>query len=115
MTSIETLENFIKEFLLTNVVFFLDNKKVKSGRLVLFTVRDFFCVFTLHDEIKNKKTIYEVPYPFGARLANNSLEFDYTVSTFCEKCNGIQSLAANITPKKTSKLFNKKLVITSHI
>jgi hypothetical protein len=115
MTTIEILEGQIKNFLLTSVVFSLENKKIKSGKLILFSVRDFFCIFTLFDEIKNKKTIYEIPYPFGTRVVDNSLELDYTTDTFGEKCNGIEDMLIKFRPKKASKLYDKKLVITSII
>lgn len=111
MTSVEDIENSIKKFLLTDINFFLDEKKLKSGKLILFTVRDFFCIFTLHDNNKNKKIIYEVPYPFNLNSSDDSLEFDYTINSFCEKCLDIQNSIKQLSFKKTSKLFDKKLVI----
>lgn len=111
MTSIEDIENSIKPFLLTDVNFFIEDKKLKSGKLILFSVRDFFCVFTLHDSCKNKKVIYEVPYPFNLNTSADSLEFDYTLDSFCEKCLDIKNSIKGLSFKKTSKLFDKKLVI----
>ena len=115
MTSVEEIENYIKPLLLTNISFFLEGKKLKTGKLVLFTVRDFFCVFTLHDNIKNKKVIYEIPYPFRLANVDGGLEFNYCLDVFCEKNLNIYDVLKNICPKKTSKLFNKKLVIHSQI
>jgi hypothetical protein len=114
MTSIDEIENCIKPFLLSSINFVLDGKKVKSGKLILFTVRDFFCIFTLHDSTKNKKVIYEIPYPFSLHTTANTLTFDYTVSSFCEKSTGIQNIVKNLNFKKTSKLFDKKLVIQQY-
>jgi len=113
MTSIDEIENNVKPFLLTDISFFLDGKKLKSGKLILFTIRDFFCVFTLHDSNKNKKIVYEVPYLFSLHTVNKTLEFDYTIDTFCEKCIDIQSSVKALSFKKTSKFFNKRLVIQS--
>ncbi len=113
MTSVEEIETHIKPFLLTTVTFTLDGKKLKTGKLMLFTVRDFFCIFTLIDTIKNKKVLYEVPYPFNVHPFEQKLEFDYTVDSFCEKCLDIKNIITTLYPPKTSKLFNKKLVLTS--
>lgn len=115
MTSVEEIEEQIKPFLLTNITFFIEGKRVKTGKLILFSVRDFFCIFTLHDTVKNKKTVYEVPYPFSIFKKPNTLEFDYTVDAFTEKCIDIKNIIKKIIPKKTSKLFNKKLIVYSHI
>lgn len=113
MTSIEEIEENIKHLLLTDVNFILEGKKLKTGKLILFAVRDFFCIFTLFDNIKNKKTIYEIPYPFSFRTNSHGVEFDYTVDAFCEKCTGIHDKVKTIPPKKTSKFFNKKLIVSS--
>lgn len=116
MTSIEEIEDIIKPLLLTNLTFVLENKKIKTGKLMLFTVRDFFCVFTFFDEIKNKKTIYEIPYPFAVYRDNDKTIFDYTLPTFCEKgVNIAQQLAQIKLPKKPAKLYNKKIFVYSHL
>jgi len=115
MTSVEEIENFIKPLLLTNISFILDGKKIKTGKLMLFTVRDFFCVFTLNDMNKNKKVIYEIPYPFSLKQLKEGIEFSYTLESFCEKNTAIYSSVKKLCEKKTSKLFNKKLVIHSQI
>jgi|LakMenE18May11ns_1017448.scaffolds.fasta_scaffold9739501_2 hypothetical protein len=114
MTSIDEIENHIKPFLLSSVNFLLDGKKIKSGKLILFSVRDFFCIFTLQDAIKNKKVIYEIPYPFSLHSSPKSLIFDYTVDSFCEKSTGIHNIIKDLNFKKTSKLFDKKLVIQQY-
>jgi len=113
MTSPEEIEEYIKPLLLTNVDFILDDKRIKSGKFMLFTVRDFFCIFTFHDIVKNKKVIYELPYPFNIYKTKGGIVFDYTVSTFCEKNVDISTIVNNIVPKKVSKFFNKKMFVIS--
>lgn len=114
MTSPEEIENIIKPLLLRHVDFLLDNKKIKSGKFILFTVRDFFCIFTFFDTHKNKKVIYEIPYPFSIQTTDNGVVFDYSVSAFCEKNMDIELNVAKTVGKKTSKLYNKKLFVNAH-
>jgi hypothetical protein len=111
MTTVEEIENSIKKYLLTDIVFLLEQKKLKQGKLLLFSVRDFYCIFTLLDTQKNKKIIYEIPYPFNLNTTKNSIEFNYTIESFAEKCKDIDIYVTAYGGKKTSKLFNKKLVI----
>jgi hypothetical protein len=113
MTSIEEIEQIIKPFLLTEVTFYLEDKKIKAGKLILFSIRDFFCIFTLADSVKNKRIIYEIPYPFSITSEDSKMIFDYTEETFCENNKEIQRVFKTLLPKKQSKLFNKKLVVSS--
>ena len=112
MTSVEDIEELIKNFLLTDITFSLEGKKIKSGKLILFSIRDFFCVFTFQDLVKNKRVIYEIPYPFSITYKGNELIFDYTLTTFSEKSIDITNKIKNIQYTKVSKLFNKKLIVS---
>jgi hypothetical protein len=111
MTSPEEIEDIIKPLLLTHVDFLLESKKIKSGKFILFSVRDFFCVFTFFDTHKNKKVIYEIPYPFNVTKVEKGIIFDYTVDAFCEKNLDINTHVVKFISKKSSKLFNKKLFV----
>jgi hypothetical protein len=114
MTSIEQIEMGVNKLLQSNIIFALENKIVKKGKLILFCVKDFFCVFTLICEEKNnKKIIYEIPYPFALNALNNKVIFDYTVNTFCEKNKQVVDIIRTLGIEKTSKLFNKRLSITA--
>lgn len=113
MTSIENIEQAIKPFLLTNVEFSIDNKVIKQGKLQLFCIKDFFCIFTLLSiDRGGKKTLYELPYPFSIKTTCNSLEFDYTIDSFCLSSQQVREQTSKIKTTKTSKLFNKKVVVT---
>jgi len=113
MTSIEEIEQIIKPFLLTQVNFTVDDKTVKQGTLQLFCIKDFFCVFTLLSiEKSNKKTIYELPYPFHITASDKNLEFDYTLDSFCLSSAGIREQVNKVKLSKTSKFFNKKVIVS---
>ena len=111
MTSIEEIEQIIKPFLLLKVTFTIDNKTIKQGKLQLFCIKDFFCTFTLLGlEKENKKTIYELPYPFSIKQHSNSIEFDYTLDAFSLSNVAIKELVNKVKLNKTSKFFNKKVI-----
>lgn len=112
MTSLEEIEQHIKPFLLSDITFSLEGKKIKSGKLILFSARDFFCIFTFLDHTKNKKVVYEIPYPFGLERGENKLIFNYTLETFCEKSIDFRNKVQSFQFKKVSKFFNKKLIVS---
>ena len=114
MTSTEQIENIISNFLQKRVTFSLETKTLKKGKLILFCIKDFFCVFTLLCEEKNnKKIVYEIPYPFCISTQPNKLIFDYTLKGFCQNNPTLETKLKTIVPEKPSKIFNKKITITA--
>lgn len=113
MTSVNEIERAINGMLQTNVVFALESKILKRGKLILFCIKDFFCVFTLISEEKNKKIVYEIPYPFSFNEHPKKIIFDYTLNTFCRNNNNLDFLVKKINYGKPSKFFNKKITISS--
>ena len=115
MTPVEHIEQLIKPLLLRDISFTVDNKTLKSGKLILFSVKDFFCIFTLTTPDRgNKRYIYEVPYPFTTNTTVSSLEFDYTIDSFCLHNDNIISATKSIAVNRASKLFNKKMVVIAN-
>jgi len=114
MTSPLEIEKIITGFLQKTVTFSIETKILKKGRLILFCIKDFFCIFTLLcEEKKNKKIVYEVPYPFDLYTGQNGkIIFDYSVNTFCKTNKELQKLVNQLPIKKTAKLYNKKMAIT---
>jgi len=113
MTSIEEIESGVNKLLQCNVTFAIESKVVKKGKLILFCIKDFFCVFTLMCEEKNnKKIVYEIPYPFMFNAVPNKAVFDYTINTFCKTNKNILNYIKALNLEKTSKLYNKRLTIT---
>ena len=113
MTSIYEIEAAISKVLQNNVTFTLENKIVKKGKLILFCIKDFFCVFTLVcSDRGNKKIIYEIPYPFAMNVTRERIVFDYTVLSFCKNNKTIDSLMRKLNICKPSKYYNKRLTIT---
>jgi len=115
MTSIDEIEHLIEPFLLTPITFTIDEKVIKQGKLQLFCIKDFFCVFTLLSlEKNNKKTVYEIPYPFNIKTLNDGrLELDYTLESFYLSNSRVRELVNKLKLSKTSKFFNKKIVVTA--
>jgi hypothetical protein len=115
MTSITEIEQSIKPFLLKDLTFTVDNKVLKNGKLILFCIKDFFCVFTLTTSDRgSKRYIYEIPYPFTLNKTVSSLEFDYTLNGFCLDNLKIADSIKKVNVNRTSKIFNKKVIVIAN-
>lgn len=113
MISIDEIEQNIKPVLLSGITFTVDNKVLKRGKLVLFSVKDFFCTFTLTNADDGKKIIYEIPYPFSTNTTVSSIEFDYTIDSFCLGNDRIKAAVNKLDIPRLSKFYNKKVVVIS--
>ena len=112
MTSREHIESLLSKCLLANIRISSETKTLKEGRLLLFCVKDFFCIFTLVSLTNPaKKFIYELPYPFDIANIDNRIVLDYTVKTFCMYNKNIDTHLTKIKTQKASKFYNKKLYI----
>lgn len=110
MTSPEIIEKNLEKFLQKQVVFALDTKILKKGKLILFCIKDFFCIFTLICEEKNnKKIMYEIPYPFELVKTPTKLMFDYTITSFTKGRSDLLAAFKKINIGKPSKLLNRKI------
>lgn len=101
---VERIEQAVNLFLQRKIVFTINNKPVKSGKLMLFAVKDFYLVFTIL--VQNTKKIFEVPYPFGVELKENKLLLLYNLNLLHHKNTDIENNMKLLYPKKPTKYFN---------
>jgi hypothetical protein len=101
---VERLEKTINNFLQQKISFSINGKSVKTGRLILFCIKDFYLVFTIM--VNQSKKIFEVPYPYNFSTDNKKIIFDYTLDSLCNRENKVMEYAKFLVPKKTNKYFN---------
>lgn len=85
ITEEKFLPFFQKEISIT-----LDNKVLRQGKLLLFSIKDFYLHFTLYSKKLTKN--FELPYPFSAYTdsgESNILVLDYKVKSFTRDLNDI--------------------------
>jgi len=115
MTNTNKIITTINKHLQKNVDFVVENKTIKSGRILLFSVKDFFCSFLLLHEGKKKRFLYEIPYPYHFIDNGDEIVFDYTVTTFVNNNSSIKDDLIKFRNKKPSKLFNKKIKLKVYV
>jgi hypothetical protein len=103
------LERALNYFLQRDIIFTVDNKCVKRGKLILCSIKDFYITFYLKHNDDQKR--YELPYPFAIESKNKELVFDYQLSTMA--CNNVDLLfkLQSLNKKKNSKIYDNKIVI----
>jgi len=78
--SLEKVTNFLKPFLLQDIVIRTDKKILKRGKLKIFQIKQYYINLTLefNDSVKS----YEIPYPFKMHHEENVAVLNYQLSSF---------------------------------
>ena len=104
--------DIMKDFLLKSVIFSINDKTVRRGRLMLFHQTDYYVRFTIQTS-KNINKTYEVPYPYKIYNRKHQIDFSYLVSDFCRDNNKKIDYLTSVTPTTgTNKIHDRSLTIT---
>tara|TARA_R100001594_G_C3925298_1_gene236761 strand:- start:110 stop:460 length:351 start_codon:yes stop_codon:yes gene_type:complete len=78
--SLEKVTEFLKPFLLQDIVIKTDKKILKRGKLKIFQVKQYYINLTLeyNDAIKS----YEIPYPYRVDNVDSMAILNYQLSSF---------------------------------
>lgn len=108
---IDTLQ-CIKDILLKQVVFTIDEKTVRRGKIMLFSSNDYYVKFVLQTN-KNIIKNYEIPYPYRVLTGNNFVRFSYQLSDLCkDNLDKVQFVTIHTPVENNNKLHDKRLTIT---
>lgn len=103
---VEKLEKSINTFLQQRISFSVNGKSIKTGRLILFCIKDFYMIFTI--VVNQTKKVFEVPYPYSFHVKENKIIFDYSINNLCNEEKKVLDYAKLLVPKKPSKYYNTK-------
>jgi|TARA_R110002020_G_scaffold292530_2_gene507939 hypothetical protein len=105
--SLEKATDFLKPFLLRDIIIKTDKKILKRGKLKIFQVKQYYINLTLeyNDAVKS----YEIPYPFKVQSNQEGAILNYQLSSFIPKkqMNSIKFLDSS----SKSKLYNNLVYI----
>lgn len=105
----ENVENKLKDLLLKDLEFKINNKIIRRGKLRVFNTKQFFIKLNL---IQNdNERIYELPYPYDMKDINGNLTFDYCLSSVCPPTEEVYYKIMTCDKSKASRLHNQYLEI----
>ena len=109
------LENLFKSFLQKKLLFEIDNKIIKTGKLLLFSQK-YFYISLLLTTTKKKQEKLDIPIPFNIKSIENNKQFllDYKINALAQNNpQALQLLEEKINNNfnTKNKFFNKTLSI----
>jgi hypothetical protein len=99
------IEEQFKYFLQRHIIFSIDGKIIKEGKLMLFNKKDYYLILYIKNNNQEQKK-YEIPYPFSSRMDNNRLVLDYKLESISNKDVELYYRLASLNQTTNSKFFN---------
>lgn len=97
----------LERFLQQDVMFNVDHKTVRKGRLLLYNLDNYHVKFTILTN-KNLTKNYEIPYPFKLIDEDTCLRFSYKVTDLCNDNSKKVQFVESIT-RETNKLYDRTI------
>ena len=81
--SLERVSDFLKPFLLKDIIIRTNKKGLKKGKFKIFQIKQYYINFTL--EINGVNKNYEIPYPYSLQNEDDIGVLNYHLSSFIPK------------------------------
>ena len=105
--SLEKVTDFLKPFLLQDIIIRTDKKVLKRGKLKIFQVKQYYINLTL--EFNNSIKSYEIPYPYKMHHDNEKGVLNYHLSSFIPKTQ--MTMVKFLDSSSKSKLYDSLVYI----
>ena len=105
-------EKTLNYLLQRDVTFILNNKVYKKGKILLYTLNDFYLYFVLKTDFQQNKN-FEVPVPFDIRRDGSNVIFDYTFDTLSKGNSELFYRLRSATKEKNAKLYNTTMQLVT--
>jgi hypothetical protein len=103
-------ESDLNYFLQRNIVFVLENKIIKEGKLFLYNEKDYYLIFYMRSGNNDQKK-FEIPYPFSVERKNNYLILDYSLSAISGGDSELYYRLVSLNQNSNSRFYNNKIIV----
>jgi hypothetical protein len=111
--SLEHYNKILQNFLQSKVIFKCDNKVLKTGKLKLFNVKQYFIKFYIETD-KGENKVLELPYPFLIEYADTGIcTLNYKVSSLCNNTQPVLGKLKTCKTNSSHKIYDNVVSIIS--
>jgi hypothetical protein len=110
--NIELYSKTLQDFLQSRVLIKCDNKILKTGKLTLFNIKQYFIRFHIENDKKINK-VFELPYPFLIDVDDNGrCTFNYRLSSLCNNHALTVSSLRGFKQSNSHRIYDNIVTIT---
>lgn len=107
------LESIFSSLLQRDLIFSIDGKSIKRGKLILYSIKDFTITFFLQCGDEQKR--YELPYPFAVTREKTEISLDYRLQTLAHNNDTVLIKMRSLNKKKNIKIYDSIVNISESI
>lgn len=108
--NIENYNKILQKFLLQKVIFKCDNKILKTGKIKLFNIKQYFIRFNIENDKGEIKQL-ELPYPFFVHDNGETCTLNYHLSSFTHGNKEVIYKINNFNTEDSMRVYNKLVQI----
>ena len=109
--NIEYYNKALQPLLQSRVTFKCDNKTLKTGKLMLFNIKQYFIKFYIETD-KGESKILELPYPFNMSTSSDNIcTLNYKLSSLCNNMQPILNRLRLCKTGSTHKIYDSVVSI----
>lgn len=109
--SLELYSKVLQRFLQSKIVIKCDNKILRSGKLSLFNIKQYFIKFYIENDKKATK-ILELPYPYKITLnKDGGCTLNYRLTALCDNNTSSLSLLRSCKQSCSHRIYDNIVTI----
>jgi hypothetical protein len=105
----DRIEEHLKNLMLRNVKFVLNERTIKRGKIELFNTKQNFVKFKINEDGEIKE--WELSYPYDIKKIDGGYIFDYALSAFCPRTEEVYWKMRTMNKTEASKFFDNYLYV----
>jgi hypothetical protein len=104
--TLEIYNKILQNFLQSRVIIKCDNKVLKTGKLTLFNIKQYFIKFYIETDKKENKVL-ELPYPFLIDYSDTGIcSLNYKLSSLCNNTQPVISKLKTCRTNASHKIYD---------
>lgn len=109
--NMESYTKMLQDYLQSRVIIKCNNKILKTGKLTLFNVKQYFIRFYIETDKKTTKVL-ELPYPFLMDKADTGwCTLNYKISSLCNNHKPTVNTLRTVCKSASSKIYDNVINI----
>lgn len=103
----------LQAFLQSRITIKCNNKVLKSGKLTLFNIKQYFIRFYIETDKKAQKII-ELPYPFKIEGDDSICTLNYKLTSLCNNHIPTVNMLRTVNKSNAHKIYDSTVTITTN-
>ena len=103
--NIDLYSKILQSYLQSKVTIKCNNKVLKTGKLTLFNIKQYFIRFYIETDKKTNKVL-ELPYPFLMNVDDGMCTLNYKLTSLCNNHSEMVNALRSVGKSNANKIYD---------